>query len=87
MFCLTKKTVCNLLYLLQSSYSKRTVGVSHGLCSLVFIFLACWERLAPNDSGLLVAEGSNLVPISPSSILPYIFITIKLKVEKLVNFR
>ena len=84
MFCLTRKTVCNLLYLLQSSYSKRTVG---GLCSLVFIFLACWERLAPNDSGLLVAEGSNVVPISPSSILPYIFITIKLKVEKLVTFR
>ena len=51
---------------------------------LVFFFLACWERLAPNDSGPLVAEGSNVVPSSPSSIFPYVFLRIKLKVENLV---
>lgn len=56
------------------------------LVFLGLLFLACWERLATNDSGTLVAEGSNVLPSSPSSTFPYMFIRIKLKVEKLEIF-
>lgn len=84
MFCLTRK----LFAIYYICYSLHTLRGQKCFLWLVFLglLLACWERLAPNDSGPSVVEGSNVVPSFPSSIFLYMFVRIKLKVEKLVIF-